>query len=56
MTAIATPARPTQRGRTGRVILYIALSVGLIATLVPFAWMLLGSIKPTGEIIADPNA
>lgn len=56
MTVIANPTRPSQRGRTGRVILYIALSIGLIATLVPFAWMLLGSIKPTGEIIADPNA
>ena len=29
MTAIANPARPSQRGRAGRVILYVALSVGI---------------------------
>jgi len=52
-TAHRTASRP---GRTNRIILYVALSLGLIVTLLPFAWMLLGSIKTTGEIVADPNA
>jgi multiple sugar transport system permease protein len=36
-------------------MLYGALVLGLVATLAPFAWMFLGSIKPTGEIIANPS-
>ncbi|MET0715768.1 MAG: carbohydrate ABC transporter permease [Mycetocola sp.] len=56
MTVITAPGAASKKRRTTRTLLYIALSLGLVATLLPFAWMLLGSIKPTGEIIADPNA
>src|SRR4029453_1872224 len=54
-TATLLRSAPT-RTRLMRVMLYVLLSAGLIATLAPFAWMLLGSIKPTGEIIANPTA
>ncbi|MFG1964592.1 carbohydrate ABC transporter permease [Nonomuraea sp. NPDC049028] len=44
------------RIRPARIMLYGALVVGLIATLAPFAWMFLGSVKPTGEIVAYPSS
>lgn len=53
MTIAAT--RRTLRRPSPRALIYILLSLGLVITLAPFAWMLLGSIKPTGEILADPN-
>jgi multiple sugar transport system permease protein len=55
--SLATLRRSARtRTRLMRVLLYVLLSLGLIVTLAPFAWMLLGSIKPTGEIIADPTS
>ena len=51
---IAAPRR-TFRRPSPRALIYILLSLGLVITLAPFAWMLLGSIKPTGEILANPN-
>lgn len=52
-----TLRRPTRtRGRWARILVYVLLVLGLVVTLAPFAWMLLGSIKPTGEIIANPTA
>jgi multiple sugar transport system permease protein len=51
---IAAPRR-TLRRPSPRALIYILLSLGLVVTLAPFAWMLLGSIKPTGEILANPN-
>lgn len=53
-TATSVPWTRT-RTRLMRVVLYVLLSLGLVVTLAPFAWMLLGSIKPTGEIIANPT-
>ncbi|WP_433518825.1 carbohydrate ABC transporter permease [Nonomuraea sp. CA-143628] len=44
------------RIRPARILLYGALVIGLIATLAPFAWMFLGSVKPTGEIVAYPSS
>jgi multiple sugar transport system permease protein len=41
--------------RSARILLYGALALGLLATLAPFAWMFLGSVKPTGEIVANPS-
>ncbi|RNG28808.1 carbohydrate ABC transporter permease [Streptomyces botrytidirepellens] len=38
-----------------RLMLYVALTAGILATLTPFAWMFLGSVKPTGEIVAHPS-
>jgi multiple sugar transport system permease protein len=55
MTVAAT-RRARSRGLITRVLVYVLLALGLLATLAPFAWMALGSIKPTGEIIADPTA
>lgn len=56
MTTAIAGRRPHARVRIAPILLYIALSLGLVATLMPFAWMVLGSIKPTGEILANPNA
>ncbi|MEJ1105724.1 MULTISPECIES: carbohydrate ABC transporter permease [unclassified Kribbella] len=54
--AAAAAARSTARPlRPARILLYGALSLGLLATLAPFAWMFLGSVKPTGEIVANPS-
>lgn len=50
-------AVPNRRRRSwSRLVLYVLLSVGVVVTLLPFAWMLLGSVKPTGEILAEPAA
>ena len=48
--------RPSRRVPTARVVLHCALVLGLLATLAPFAWMFLGSVKPTGEIVAHPSS
>ncbi|GLY28991.1 carbohydrate ABC transporter permease [Kineosporia sp. NBRC 101731] len=38
----------------GRTVTYIVLTVGLLAWLLPFAWMALGSVKNQGEILRRP--
>ena len=49
------PPRPTsgRRRRRGRW-LYVVLAVGLLVTLAPFLWMLLGSLKPEAELQRVP--
>ena len=43
--AIARPPRRARRVFTGRAVTYTVLAVGLIVWMLPFAWMLLGSVK-----------
>ncbi|WP_205708722.1 ABC transporter permease subunit [Kineococcus siccus] len=40
---------------TGRAVTYVLLVVALLVTLLPFAWMVLGSFKTQAELTADPN-
>jgi multiple sugar transport system permease protein len=58
-TTIPTAATTLQRKRTklrrGQLVVYAALIAAGVATVMPFVWMLLGSIKPDGEILADPG-
>jgi len=51
MTVIHHPRRAAR----GRAWIYGALIVAVTATLLPFAWMLLGSFKTQGELLRDPN-
>lgn len=37
-----------------RVILHVALSIGLVITLLPFIWMVLGAFKTNAEIMRRP--
>ncbi|GLW08141.1 sugar ABC transporter permease [Microtetraspora sp. NBRC 13810] len=37
-----------------RLLIYLALLVAVVVTLLPFMWMLLGSFKTQGEILRDP--
>ncbi len=37
-----------------RALIYTALVVAVVATLLPFVWMLLGSLKTDGEILRNP--
>jgi multiple sugar transport system permease protein len=53
--ASASGVKAATRLRPARILLYGALALGLVATLAPFVWMFLGSIKPTGEIVANPS-
>ena len=53
--ASASGVKAATRLRPAHILLYGALALGLVATLAPFAWMFLGSIKPTGEIVANPS-
>lgn len=53
---ITASVRSVRKGFRTRTLIYILATLGLVVTLAPFAWMILGSIKPTGEILADPNA
>jgi len=49
------PARPpTRRRRRRGRWLYVVLAVGLLMTLAPFLWMLLGSLKPEAELQRIP--
>jgi len=56
-TAIHTSVSPRQfdlRQFFRRTAAYIVLIIGLLATLIPFIWMLLTSLKPAAEIIQIP--
>ncbi len=54
-------AVPTGRGTSDRrfnrrrLLTYLALVVAVVATLMPFLWMLLGSLKTDGEILRNPS-
>ncbi len=50
-TENSVSARSTHR----RAWTYAWLLVAVAVTLLPFAWMLLGSFKTQGEILRDPN-
>lgn len=52
-TLTANPRRRSRRRR--RLIVYLLLVIGVVATLMPFVWMLLGSVKTDGEILRDPS-
>ncbi|WP_217183602.1 carbohydrate ABC transporter permease [Streptomyces sp. AC495_CC817] len=41
-------------GRGGRILTYSVLAVGLVLWLIPFVWMVLGSVKTQGEILRRP--
>ncbi|MDD7961738.1 carbohydrate ABC transporter permease [Microbacterium thalli] len=49
-----TTRRRRRRGLGPRAITYTVLSVGLALWLIPFVWMLLGSVKTQGEILQRP--
>jgi multiple sugar transport system permease protein len=54
------PAMKTRRGgQRGQLLrrgwVYVALIVGVVITLMPFIWMLLASLKSTGEVLRYPN-
>lgn len=56
-TRAADPARPHRAKRrkpAGRALTYIVLGLGLALWLIPFVWMLLGSMKTQGEILQRP--
>lgn len=44
----------SRRPAWSRAATYIALTIGLIVTLMPFIWMLLGSFKTQGELLQRP--
>lgn len=54
-TLTANPRRRSRRRRRRRLIVYLLLVIGVVATLMPFVWMLLGSVKTDGEILRDPS-
>ncbi|GAA3656520.1 carbohydrate ABC transporter permease [Microbacterium marinilacus] len=56
-TAPAPTARPARRRRTERPRwwLYVVLALGLIAMVMPFVWMILGSFKTDAEIRQHPT-
>jgi multiple sugar transport system permease protein len=51
MTVTHNPRRTTR----GRSWIYGGLIIAVTATLLPFAWMLLGSFKTQGELLRNPN-
>lgn len=58
-SAAADPARTERLRRrrlflTGRGLTYLALTLGAIVWLIPFVWMLLGSLKTQREILVRP--
>ncbi|GAA1126853.1 MULTISPECIES: carbohydrate ABC transporter permease [Microbacterium] len=48
------PKRRRSTGRSGRALTYTVLAVGLVLWLIPFVWMVLGSVKTQGEILRRP--
>lgn len=51
-TTRAAPPRP----RRGKLLAYVLLSIGALAVLYPFFYMLMNSVKPGPEILHSPNA
>ncbi|MBN8881895.1 carbohydrate ABC transporter membrane protein 2 (CUT1 family) [Salana multivorans] len=47
-------ARSALRFPWSRAVTYTVLSVGLLVTIMPFIWMLLGSFKTQGELLRRP--
>ena len=55
MTATSRPPAAARRGsRPSRVLAYATLTIAMVATLVPFAWMFLGSVKTEAELRQRP--
>ena len=56
MSATTRPQRSRAHARrlTARGITYLALGAALVATLTPFVWMLLGSVKTQQELVRRP--
>ncbi|MFB7843511.1 carbohydrate ABC transporter permease [Microbacterium sp. NPDC056052] len=57
MTLARTAPRtrsPRPRRLSGRATSYAVLTIGLVLWLVPFVWMVLGSVKTQGEILRRP--
>jgi multiple sugar transport system permease protein len=54
-TVVATEAARKPRRYGTRLVVYAALIVAGVATVMPFVWMLLASVKPAGEILTDPG-
>jgi multiple sugar transport system permease protein len=44
----------TGRSRLSQGVLYVILSVALVAVIAPFVWMVLGSVKSEGELRQSP--
>ena len=49
-----SPSTRRARRLTGRALVYIALSIGGLLWVLPFFWMVLGSVKTQSEIFANP--
>lgn len=49
-----TRRRKPRHGLSGRAVTYTVLVAGVILWLLPFAWMLLGSVKTQAEILQRP--
>lgn len=54
LPAVAPTKRRRPRGQSTRVWTYIVLVIAAVLTLLPFAWMLLGSFKTQGELLRRP--
>lgn len=54
LPAVAPTKRRRPRGQSTRVWTYIVLVIAAVFTLLPFAWMLLGSFKTQGELLRRP--
>ncbi|WP_275006791.1 carbohydrate ABC transporter permease [Promicromonospora iranensis] len=54
MTPVPVTPSARRRGRPSRVLVYAALTVALAATLIPFVWMFLGSVKTEAELRQRP--
>lgn len=50
----APPARPSERGRTGRVVMYVVLIVLAAGLLMPFFWMVMSSLKTPNDVFTVP--
>lgn len=56
MATVNQPLRARRPVPWGQVIAYVLLTIGAIAVLYPFFYMLMNSVKPGREILHSPNA
>ena len=44
----------TKRSAASKWLLYTVVTLGFVAVITPFVWMILGSFKPQGELLRVP--
>lgn len=54
MASRTSTARPTTHRRAGRVLLYVVMTIAAAGIMLPFAWMVISSLKLNNQVFTAP--